>query len=130
MTVAIKEFLPIRFEVVFGHGAYLNSEVMPVFAYEDGKKMGQAVHPVSGERMWSVTVIDGDPELKAADKAVTVKLVSNVQPVPPNSVPGSPFTPVEFTEMEVKPYVGDAGFSGGKGRLKWTIVARGMAAAS
>src|SRR5262249_42892315 len=83
--VAIREFFPIRFEVVFPHGAYLNSEVMPVFAYEDGKKMGQAVHPETGERMWSVTVIDGDPELKAADKAVTVKLISGVQPVPPNS---------------------------------------------
>jgi hypothetical protein len=49
--VAIKEFFPIRFEVVFPHGAYLNSEVMPVFAYEDGKKLGQAVHPETGERI-------------------------------------------------------------------------------
>ncbi|GIH10318.1 hypothetical protein Rhe02_83850 [Rhizocola hellebori] len=128
--MAIKEFIPVRFELVFPHGAYLNSEVMPVFAYEDGKKLGQAVHPETGERIWSVTVIDGDPELKAAQKAVTVKLIAGVQPVPPAAVPGSPFTPVEFTDMVVKPYVAESGFGGGRGRLTWTIQARDIVAAT
>ena len=128
--MAIKDFIPVRFELVFPYGAYLYSEVMPVFSYEDGKKQGQAVHPETGERMWSVTVIDGDPELKAAQKAVTVKLIAAVQPVPPDAVPGSPFTPVEFTDMAVKAYVAESGFGGGRGRLTWTIQARGIAAAS
>jgi hypothetical protein len=87
--VAVKGAIPIRFEQVFPHGAYLNSEVTPIMQYDDnGNKQGQAIHPTTGELMWSVTVIDADPSLKAANKAVAVKIAARYQPVPPEAPSG------------------------------------------
>lgn len=121
--MAVKGPIPIRFEQVFPHGAYLNSEVTPIFQYDDnGNKQGQAIHPTTGELMWQVTVIDADPSVKAAQKAVAVKLASRYQPVPPAAPAGSPFIPVEFTDMAVTPYLVD-GF-GGRSRIAWSIQAR------
>ncbi|WP_117209445.1 plasmid replication, integration and excision activator [Allorhizocola rhizosphaerae] len=123
--MAIKGPIPIRFEQVFPHGAYLNSEVTPVWQYDgNGNRLGQAIHPDTGELMWQVTVIDADPAVKAASKAVAVKLAARHQPVPPAAPEGSPFTPVEFTDMAVTPYLAD-GFGGSK-RLAWSIQARDM----
>lgn len=121
----VKGAIPIRFEQVFAHGAFLTSEVTPIHQYDDnGNKQGQAVHPTTGEPMWQVTVIDADPTLKASQKAVAVKLASKYQPVPPAAPEGSPFTPVEFTDMAVTPYVTE-GF-GGRARIAWSIQAREM----
>ncbi len=128
-VVAVKGPIPIRFEQVFPFGAYLNSEVTPIAQYDDnGNKQGQAVHPQTGEPMWTVTVIDADPSVKPAQKAVAVKIASRYQPVPPNAPPDSPFTPVEFVDMAVTAYLTD-GF-GGRQRIAWSIQAREMVAAS
>ncbi|GGO28968.1 hypothetical protein GCM10010116_58090 [Microbispora rosea subsp. aerata] len=46
--------------------------------------------------VWQVPVMDADPSLKAAQKTVTVKILSEVQPVVPPSLPGVPLAPAEF----------------------------------
>ncbi|GAA1362247.1 plasmid replication, integration and excision activator [Catellatospora chokoriensis] len=122
----LKGPIAVRFEQVFPFGAYLNSDVEPVFEFENGKRGSQKKHPVTGELLWEVTVIDGDRSLKGAQTVAKVKLASAYQPVPPNAVAGSPFTPVEFTEMTATPYISD---NGGRARLAWSYMAREMVAA-
>jgi hypothetical protein len=66
--------------------------------------------------------MDADPTLKAAQKTVSVKILSPVQPVPPAPMAGLPFTPVEFDHMTATPYVNQAG------RLAYSIKVREMRA--
>ncbi|WP_283138819.1 plasmid replication, integration and excision activator [Rhizohabitans arisaemae] len=92
----------------------------------DASKNGRTVFAkdkVTGEPVWQVPVMDADPAVKAGAKTVSVKIVSAVQPVPPASLPGLPFTPVEFAEMTVTAYVNQS-----SGRLAWSIRAREMRA--
>ncbi|MDR8413672.1 hypothetical protein MTP10_33680 [Nonomuraea sp. 3-1Str] len=37
----------------------------------------------TGELVWQLAVMDGDPTLKPAQETVAVKILSPVQPVPP-----------------------------------------------
>jgi hypothetical protein len=122
--MALRGPIAVRFEQVFPMGAYLASEVTPVHEFENGAKGKQKVHPVTGDPMWEITVIDADPEVKASQKAVKVKLSSKYQPVPPNATPGQPFTAVEFTEMAVTPYLTEGAF--GRSQITYSIQAREM----
>ena len=62
----------------------------------------------SGVPLWSVEVIDADPQARA--RTVKVKVAAQVQPVLPSAPhAGSPFVPVEFTGLTVTPYVTQAG---------------------
>ncbi|MEW9530953.1 hypothetical protein [Microbispora sp. NPDC049125] len=54
---------------------------------------------------------------------MTVKILAEVQPVVPPSLPGVPLAPAEFDWLEVKPYVHQA-----TGRLAYSISARVMRA--
>ena len=66
--------------------------------------------------------MDADPAVKAAGKTVSVKILAPVQPVPPAPIAGLPFTPVEFEQLAVTPYVNQSG------RLAYSIRVRGMRA--
>ncbi|MFF4779112.1 plasmid replication, integration and excision activator [Microtetraspora fusca] len=81
---------------------------------------------LTGELMWAVPVMDGDPTLKAAAKSVSVKILSPVEPVVPAAPPemaGLPFVPVEFEGLTVTPYVASP-----QNRLAYSFKARGMRA--
>ncbi|MFD0596148.1 transcriptional regulator [Catellatospora coxensis] len=119
----LKGPIAVRFEQVFPSGAYLDSEVEPVFEFENGKRGAQKVHAVTGEPLWEVTVIDGDRTLKGAAKVAKVKIAMRHQPVPPSS---APLTPIEFTDMTATPYISD---NNGRPRLAWSYMARDMVAA-
>jgi len=122
--MALRGAIPVRFEVVFPYGAYLASEVSPVMEFVDGKPTSQKRHEESGDLLWEVAVIDGDPSVKIADKTIKVKIAAKYQPVPPDPMPGSPFTPVEFTDMSAKAYVSTS--SSGFSRVAWSLSAREM----
>jgi len=124
--MAVKGPIPVHFDQVFPFGTFLASEVTPVMEFENGKPTKQKAHPVSGEPVWEIAVIDGDSSLKASQKTVKVKLAAKYQPVPPDSVAGSPFTPVEFTEMTITPYLVEGS---GRPRIAYSIQARDMLAA-
>jgi len=109
---------------VFPHGCYVVGEVKQVKDFEASTK-GRDVpmrDKATGELVWQVPVMDGDPTVSAANKTVTLKIVSPVEPVPPAPMPGLPFTPVEFDGMSVTPWVN------GSGRLAYSIKARAMRA--
>ena len=75
---------------------------------------------VTGQRVWQCRVMDMDPALAGRSREVAVKILAEVRPVPPT---GAPFEPVEFTGLQVTPYVG------ANGRLAFSIRATGFTAA-
>jgi hypothetical protein len=84
----------------------------------------QAVDRDTGELVWTVDVVDADPE--ARERTVRVKITAPVKPVPPEAAPGLPFRPVEFEGMTATPYVTTT--ASGRGRLAWSFRATGMRA--
>jgi hypothetical protein len=84
----------------------------------------QAVDRETGLLVWTVDVIDADPE--ARERTVRVKLLAPVQPVQPEQAPGVPFRPVEFEGLTATPYV--ATTASGRSRLAWSLRASGMRA--
>ena len=84
----------------------------------------QAVDRDTGELVWTVDVVDADPE--ARERTVRVKVTAPVQPVPPETAPGLPFRPVEFDGLTATAYV--ATLASGRGKLTWSFRATGMRA--
>ena len=74
---------------------------------------------VTGQRVWSCRVIDLDPELDGRSREVAVKILADVQPVPPTS---EMFAPVDFEGLLVTPYVND------KNRLAYSFRATAITA--
>ena len=61
---------------------------------------------VTGQRVWSCRVMDMDPELDGRSREVAVKILTDVQPIPPT---GEPFEAVGFEGLMVTPYANDKG---------------------
>jgi len=125
--MAIARRFRIGHDEVFGFGAFVVGEVGPVFDFERSTKelKVQQVDKDSGLLLWSVEVLDADPEAGKKSKTVTVKIAAKVQPVPPETLPGLPFAPVVFQGLSALPYIDDAGkFS----RIVWSFKAEGMTA--
>ncbi|WP_433500211.1 plasmid replication, integration and excision activator [Sphaerimonospora sp. CA-214678] len=120
--MALQGPIPISFALLFPHGCYVVGEVQAAKDF-DAKRDTQAKDKLTGLPVWQVPVMDADPSLKAAQKTVTVKILAEVAPVVPPSLPGLPIAPVEFEGLEVKPYVQQA-----TGRLAYSISARVMRA--
>jgi hypothetical protein len=121
--------MPVQHSEVFPHGAYLVGEVQPVSDFNaqprpDGSRP-QATDPESGLLVWSVPVLDADPEAGKRDKTVTVKVSAKVQPVPPENTSGTPFTLIEFTDLTATAWIDD---NGPRPRLAWSFRASGLTA--
>lgn len=119
--------VPSRFKIshgeVFPHGAYVVSEVEPVRDFDKStrERPVQAVDKESGLLVWSVSVLDADPDARKDAKTVTVKISAPHQPVPPEAMAGLPFRPVEFDDLTVTPYVDDK-----RNRVAYSLRATGM----
>jgi hypothetical protein len=85
----------------------------------------QATDKESGQLVWSVSVLDADPDARKDAKTVTVKIAASHQPIPPEAMAGLPFRPVEFDGLTVTPYVND---NGGRPRIAYSLRATGMRA--
>jgi hypothetical protein len=110
---------------LFAHGAYLVSDVEPVRDFDKStrERPVQAVDKESGLLVWSVSVLDADPDARKDAKTVTVKISASHQPVPPEAAPGLPFRPVEFDGLTVTPYLDDK-----RNRVAYSYRATGMRA--
>lgn len=120
--MALQGPIPISFELLFPYGCYVVGEVTAARDF-DAKRDVQAKDKATGLPVWQVPVIEADPSLKAAQKTVTVKILSEAQPVVPPSLPGVQPAPAEFDGLEVKPYVHQE-----TGRLAYSISAQVMRA--
>src|SRR5262245_40619885 len=124
--MAIQGAIPMGTEDVFSHGCFVVGEVQPMRDFDRSTKdqAVQAVDRDTGELVWTVDVVDADPE--ARERTVRVKLLAPVQPVPPEAVAGMPFRPVVFEGLTATPYVATTG--SGRSRLAWSFRATGMRA--
>lgn len=125
--MAIKNKFPVAMGDVFPHGAFVVSEVQPVRDF-DKSAPGRPVQQndkESGLPVWSVSVLDADPEARRADKTLTVKIAATHQPVPPEAAAGVPFRPVEFDGLTITPYVQE---NGSRPRVAFSFRAAGMRA--
>jgi hypothetical protein len=111
--MAIKGAIPVAFDDVYPHGAFVSGEVEAVKDWDrsTAKEFVQAevevMDPSSGEvvrlPVWSVVILDGDPAEKA--DPVVVQVLSRHQPVLPEPVPGMPFRPVVLEGMVIEAVV-------------------------
>ena len=124
--MAITGPIPMTQGVVFSYGCYGVGDVQAMRDFDRSTKDQaiQAVDRESGLLVWTIDVIDADPE--ARERTVRVKLLAPVQPVPPEQAPGMPFRPVEFEGLTATPYV--ATTATGRSRLAWSLRATGMRA--
>ncbi|MEU0518493.1 plasmid replication, integration and excision activator [Streptosporangium sp. NPDC006007] len=138
--MAIQGPIPIGFDQVFPHGCYLVGDVQQVKDF-DASTNGRTVYAkdkTTGLPVWQISVIDADPEAKASQKSVTVKILTELQPVPPPPLPDLPIPatasvgPVEIgrcedgTSWRLKvhgTHVPVAGATGaGKGSVIWSTI--------
>ena len=127
--MAIPRKLPVEFGTAFPHGAYAVGDVQPVRDYDKSTKerVVQAVDPDTGLLLWSVEVVDGDPEAKKSNRTMSVKITAKVQPVLPEALSGLPFTPVEFDRLTATAYIEEKGdFSS----IAWSLRAADVRAPS
>ncbi|GAA5086045.1 hypothetical protein HNP84_009628 [Thermocatellispora tengchongensis] len=122
--MALQGPIPVTFDMLFPYGCFIVGEVEKVKDFDASTKerFVQARDKNSGEPVWQVAVMDADPALKAAQKTVSVKILTTDQPATPPAAPGLPFTPVEFDHITVTPYVNQVG------RLAYSIRVRTMRA--
>ena len=124
--MAIKGAIPMTQGDVFPYGCYGVGEVQAMRDFDRSTKDQaiQAVDRETGLLVWTVDVIDADPD--ARERTVRVKLLAPVQPVTPEAAEGVPFRPVEFDGLTATPYV--ATTATGRSRLAWSLRATGMRA--
>ncbi len=109
---------------VFPPGVYAMSVEQAMDYDEKSGRRTPAKDKHTGELVWTVTVIDRDPE--AREKQVKVKVASPVQPVLPGEImPGSGLHAVDFTDVTITPYVSE-GRGGGRARLAYSLRASGV----
>jgi hypothetical protein len=97
--------IPVDHSTLFPAGVFVLA-VIPVRDFEASKPGSevQARDKDTGELMWLVEALNGDPDARG-DRTVKVKIAAPVQPVPPVALPGTPFRPVEFEGLTVTAWV-------------------------
>jgi hypothetical protein len=122
------------FEYAFPHGALLRGVQAAVDFDKRGKvDDDQARDKETGERIWTVTLLDMDPQAARFGRdLVKVKVIAPHQPVPPAStVPGYP-PAVELENLVLVPWVDDSKCKAGgtcRARLAYSMRATGLRAA-
>jgi hypothetical protein len=114
--MAVNGKIKTTHDEMFPYSAYVVTEVEPGRDFDKStpERFVQAVDKDTGLPVWEVGVHDADPNARKANRHVTVKIAAEVQPVPPEAVPGTPFRPVEFEGLTVTPYIDDKACRGPK----------------
>lgn len=131
--MAMPSGIPITHGVAFPNGAFVIGEITPVEDFEAAQAARESGKPAdvqtrdknTGRRMWAVRVVDADDLVRKGQAEVTVKVVADVQPVPPEAAPGVPFRPVFFEGLTATPWVDTNRL---RPRLAWSFRATSMRA--
>ncbi len=121
--MAIQGPFKVECSDVFPHGVGIVGAVTPLVDFDRSSKENkvQQLDKESGIRVWTVDVMDFDPE--ARERTFKVKITSPVQPVPPNAIEGAPVRPVVLEGLTVTPYIKD----GNRPRIGYSLRAAGLA---
>jgi len=108
----------VTFEELFPNGCVLVPDsVAEAQDYNEATKVRTPSRDkVTNQRVYQCRVMDMDETLTGRAREVSIKILADVQPVPPVG----PFQPVEFTGLTVTPYIG------GNGRMAYSFRATGM----
>lgn len=125
--MALTGGIPVEFGQAFPHGAYVCGPVEPVNDFDKSTKDNpvQARDKDTGQPVWQVPIVDADEEARRGQHEVTVKIVADHQPVPPETIAGTPFRPVEFDGLTVTPWIDDRG---NRPRMGYSFKAKAMRA--
>ncbi|MGJ7442200.1 plasmid replication, integration and excision activator [Aquipuribacter sp. MA13-6] len=131
--MAMPSGIPIDHGTAFPNGAFVIGEVTPVEDYDAVKAARESGRPGdvqsrdknTGKRMWAVRVVDADDLVRKGQAEVTVKVIADVQPVPPEQAPGVPFRPVYFEGLTATAWVDT---NRARPRLAWSFKATSMRA--
>jgi hypothetical protein len=121
---------PVSMADVFPYGVYAMG-VEQAMDFDARTKVRTPTHDkqADGQLVWTVTVIDRDPE--AREKQVKVKVTAPVQPVLPGEIaPGTGLHAVDFVGMTATPYVVEGVGRGPRMALSFratAVVAQGKA---
>lgn len=109
---------------IFPHGLGVVSAVSAKNEFGAGTKENpvQERDKATGLPIWQVDVMDFDPE--ARERTFKVKVVSAVQPVPPEALPGTPVRPVVLEGLTVTPYIKEGKFP----KIAYSLKATGLVA--
>jgi hypothetical protein len=123
--MAIARRFKISHHEVFPQGAFIVSPVTAVLDFDQSTRDAkvQQTDKDTGEPIWSIDVLDADPEAPKKSKTVSIKFLAKVQPVPPANDSASPFTPVEFSGLTALAYIDD---NGNRPRIAWSFRADAM----
>jgi hypothetical protein len=125
--------IPVPFEYVFPNGALLLGvdKLVDFDRLRDDDNQARDDH---GQRIWTVKVLDLDPQAGRFGRSteVKVKISAPSAPQPPAAaIPGYPPT-VAFTDLTVTPYTDATGCKGGRSphkcraRQAWSIRAAAL----
>lgn len=108
----------------FPHGLGVVSVVSPRNEFGAGTRENpvQERDKDTGLPIWQVDVMDFDPE--ARERTFKVKIISAVQPVPPEALPGTPVRPVVLEGLTITPYIKEGKFP----KIAYSLKATGLAA--
>lgn len=123
--MAIGNGIQIPHSAYFPSGAFVTGSPEPVRKYSDSGSVTdeQDKDRSTGLPLWSIRVLDPDPEARKGQGEVQVKIASSSAPALPPSLPNLPFHPVEFEDLFVTAYVST---SSGRPRVAWSLRASGM----
>ncbi|HOQ52426.1 MAG TPA: hypothetical protein PLF56_02305 [Micropruina sp.] len=114
----------VNFDEAFPHGVGIVGAVSAQrdFDKSSGDNSVQQLDAATGKRIWVVDVMDFDPE--ARERTFKVKIIADVQPVPPAEVAGLPVRPVRLEGLSVTPYLKEGM---GRPRIAYSLRATGLA---
>jgi hypothetical protein len=123
-AVANLQALRVEFGAVFPFGVGMVGEVTQQDDFEKSSRENrvQARDRDTGLPVWQVEVIDFDPQ--ARTKTYKVKVVAEVQPVPPEALAGAPIRPLVLENLTVTSYIAD----GPRPRIAYSLRCTGLLA--
>jgi hypothetical protein len=121
--MAIAGPLKIDCAEVFPYGLGVVGEVTSLDDFNASTKENrvQARDKGTGLLMWSVEVLDFDPQ--AREKTFRVKIAAAQQPVPPEAIAGAPVRPVVLEGLTITPYIKD----GPRPKIGYSLRCTGLA---
>jgi hypothetical protein len=123
--MAVSGALKVSCAEVFAHGLGIIGPVAQMDDFDRSTRDNrvQAVDKETGLPLWTVEVLDFDPD--AREKTFRVKIAAAVQPVPPDAVDGIiPVRPVVLEGLSVTPYIKD----GNRPKIGYSLRCTGLSA--
>ncbi|GAA5034278.1 plasmid replication, integration and excision activator [Actinopolymorpha pittospori] len=137
--MAMETRFSVPMEEAFPHGVYAfaSTEVKVARDFEKSTRENtvQMIDRDTELPVWTFDVLDADPNAEGKNAAITVRILSKLQPTLPDAPAGFPFRPVEFEGLTGTPYVDSQRCTGNgpgphrcRSRLAWSWRASGIVA--